>query len=99
MRVTPLRRALAVAGAALVATVGVVAGAAGPAAAAENSMVSVVHGIPGQPVEAYVNGKKTLDAFAPATVAGPLSLPAGSYDIALPKPGDPASSAIPAART
>ena len=65
-----------------------------PAAAADASMVSVVHGIPGQDVDVYVNGDKTLDNFKPATVAGPLELAAGSYDIALTKPGDPVTSAI-----
>jgi hypothetical protein len=66
---------------------------ASPAFAATSS-VSVVHGIPGQPVDVYVNGTKTLSNFQPGKVAGPLSLPAGSYDIALTKPGDPVSSAI-----
>ncbi|QKV80307.1 DUF4397 domain-containing protein [Amycolatopsis sp. Hca4] len=67
----------------------------GPAAAAAaESMVSVVHGIPGQPVDVYVNGKKTLDNFQPATVAGPLSLAAGTYDVALTKPGEPASNPL-----
>jgi hypothetical protein len=94
MRVIPFRRVLAVAGVAVLATGAAVIGAAGPASAAESSMVSVVHGIPGQPVDVYVNGKKTLNAFAPATVAGPLSLAAGSYDVALTKPGDPVTSAI-----
>src|SRR6185437_16233073 len=40
------------------------------------------------------NGKKTLDNFQPSTVAGPLSLPAGKYDIVIVKPGDPVSSPI-----
>ncbi|MGW4527994.1 DUF4397 domain-containing protein [Amycolatopsis sp. NPDC004378] len=66
----------------------------GAASAADESMVSVVHGIPGQPVDVYVNGKKTLDNFQPASVAGPLSLTAGTYDVALTKPGDPVSSAL-----
>ncbi|USX55537.1 DUF4397 domain-containing protein [Lentzea sp. HUAS12] len=65
-----------------------------PAGAAEDSMVTVVHGIPGQPVDVYVNGKKTLDNFAPATVAGPLTLPAATYDIALTKPGEAVDKAI-----
>jgi hypothetical protein len=52
-----------------------------PAVAAETSKVSVVHGIPGATVDVYVNGERTLDDFAPGTVAGPLDLPAGSYDL------------------
>jgi Domain of unknown function (DUF4397) len=73
---------------------GMLIGATGPALAADTSQVSVVHGIPGQPVDVYVNGSKTLSTFAPGTVAGPLDLAAGSYDIALTKPGEPISSAI-----
>ena len=65
-----------------------------PGYAADTSKVSVVHGIPGQPVDVYVNGKKTLPHFQPATVAGPLELPAGKYDIVLTKPGDPITSPI-----
>jgi hypothetical protein len=65
-----------------------------PASAAASSQISVVHGIPGQPVDVYVNGKKTIDGFQPGKVAGPLSLPAGDYDIALTKPGDAISKAL-----
>lgn len=63
-------------------------------AAASSSMVYVVHGIPDTPVDVYVNGKKALSDFKPGTVAGPLTLSAGSYDLALTKPGDPIGSAI-----
>jgi len=94
MRVTYIRRVLAMSAVALVATAGASLSLAGPAAAANDSMVSVVHGIPGQPVDVYVNGAKTLDNFKPATVAGPLRLAAGTYDVALTKPGDPVGSAI-----
>ena len=73
---------------------GMLIAAASPAQAADSSQVSVIHGIPGQPVDVYVNGTKTLSDFAPGTVAGPLDLAAGSYDIALTKPGDPVGSAI-----
>lgn len=56
-------------------------GTGGVAAAAENASVSVVHGIPNTPVNVFVNGDLTLRNFAPGTVAGPLSLPAGSYEV------------------
>lgn len=56
-------------------------GTAGPAAAADNASVSVVHGIPNTPVNVFVNGDLTLRNFKPGTVAGPLSLPAGSYEV------------------
>nr|WP_229068077.1 DUF4397 domain-containing protein [Actinoplanes sp. DH11] len=65
-----------------------------PAYAKANSKVSVVHGIPGQPVDVYVNGEKTVPDFQPGKVAGPLSLPAGEYDIALTKPGDAIGDAL-----
>lgn len=89
MRTTYLRLAIATA-----AALGGAVVVAGPAHAAETSKVSVVHGIPNTPVDVYVNGKKTLDNFAPATVAGPLDLEAGSYDIALTKPGGPVTSPV-----
>jgi hypothetical protein len=56
-------------------------GISGVAGAAENASVTVVHGIPNTPVNVFVNGDLTLRNFAPGTVAGPLSLPAGSYQV------------------
>ena len=61
---------------------------------AATSQVSVVHGIPGQPVDVYVNGERTLENFQPGDVAGPLDLEEGAYDIALTRPGEPVASAI-----
>ena len=66
---------------------------AASAAAAENGTVYVVHGVPGLTVDVYVNGKAALTGFKPGAVAGPLSLPAGSYDVAIRKAGDPATAA------
>lgn len=87
------RRILAVAASTLALT-GFGLALQAPAQAAAPSMVYVVHGIPDTPVDVYVNGTKTLSDFKPGTVAGPLTLPAGSYDLALTKPGEPLSSAI-----
>jgi LPXTG-motif cell wall-anchored protein len=87
MFTNPVRRIAATAGLALAVTATAGIALSSTAQAAETSMVSVVHGIPGQPVDVYVNGKKLLEGFDPATVAGPLKLDAGSYDIALTKPG------------
>ena len=56
-------------------------GTGGVAGAADNASVSVVHGIPDTPVNVFVNGDLTLRNFKPGTVAGPLSLPAGSYQV------------------
>ena len=93
MRTKPLHRAAAVGAVALLTFGGLGALTATPALAA-TSQVSVVHGIPGQNVDVYVNGKKTLPDFAPGKVAGPLSLEEGDYDIALTKPGDDISKAL-----
>jgi hypothetical protein len=85
----------AVIGAAL--AVGLVGGlgaaAAQPAAAADKGTVYVVHGIPGLTVDVYANGKATLTDFEPGKVAGPLSLPAGSYDLAIRQADDPPTAA------
>ncbi|GIF47967.1 uncharacterized protein DUF4397 [Asanoa ferruginea] len=92
---TILPRRLAAAAAATALAFGALAaGTAMPAMAAAESSVFVVHGIPGQPVDVYVNGDKTLENFQPGKVAGPLKLPAGSYDLALTKPGEPIGQAI-----
>jgi hypothetical protein len=89
-----IRRTLAGLAVVAAATVGAGALAATPAHAAGPSKVSVVHGIPGQPDDVYVNGAKTLNNFQPSTVAGPLDLAAGKYDIVIVKPGDPVTSPI-----
>lgn len=85
----------AVAGAVLAAGVagGLGMATAGPAAAADTGTVYVVHGIPGLTVDVYVNGKATLTGFKPGEVAGPLSLQAGSYDVAIRKAGQAATAA------
>jgi hypothetical protein len=85
--------------AARVARAGLVVAAIGalgaaPAYAQETSQVFVVHGIPDQPVDVYVNGEPTLSDFQPGEVAGPLDLAAGSYDIAVTAPGDPVEDAL-----
>lgn len=59
-----------------------------PAQAADNAMVSVLHGIPGATVDVYVNDKLTLDDFKPGTLAGPLALPAGTYSVKITDPTD-----------
>lgn len=65
-----------------------------PAAAADGT-VYVVHGIPGVTVDVYVNGTKTLPNFAPGTVAGPLTLPAGTYEVKIYAAGADPNSASP----
>lgn len=77
-----MRRLIAVTAAGSLAVATALFGAL-PASAADPAEVYVVHGIPDLPVDVYVNGALTLDDFQPETVAGPLDLPAGSYDIAI----------------
>ena len=55
----------------------------GLALAGEYGVVSVVHGIPGLTVDVYLNGRLAIEDFEPSTIAGPLVLPAISYDIAI----------------
>jgi hypothetical protein len=64
-----------------------------PAANADGheSMVYVVHGIPGEdlgldpalPVDVSVNGACALEGFAFGDIVGPIALPADMYDIAI----------------
>lgn len=68
------------AGAAAIAAIAL----AGPAQAADgDAQLSVLHGVPGLTVDVWVNGDRTLDDFAPGTLAGPLALPAGAYELAI----------------
>ena len=46
-------------------------------------------------MDVWVNGERTLDDFAPGTLAGPLALPAGTYDIAI-TAADAADASAPA---
>lgn len=93
MRTSVVRRTTA---AALVSGLvfGAISAVAATPAFAASSKVSVVHGIPQQPVDVYVDGKKTISDFQPGKVAGPLDLPEGTYDLALTKPGEPVANAI-----
>jgi hypothetical protein len=52
-------------------------------ASTDTATVTVLHGLPGFTADVYVNGKLTLDGFKPKTATEPLSLPAGTYDIAI----------------
>ena len=59
------------------------AGLTVPAYAADGVKLSVLHGVPGLTVDVYVNGERTLNDFKPGTLAGPLELDAGSYEVAI----------------
>jgi len=75
------RRLLAAATLATAVVLPVAVFTGGAAQASSNAEVSVFHGIPGVPVDVFVDGKKTLTNFQAGTIAGPLSLPAGTYKI------------------
>jgi hypothetical protein len=91
-----MNRLIAALGAAgLVATGALLLGGTASAAAADTATVSVVHGIPDTPVNVFVNGKATLTDFKPLTVAGPLELPAGTYDVKVYPAKDTAGSGTP----
>jgi len=63
------------------------------ASAADTATVSVLHGVPGVTVDVYANGQKLISDFAPGTLTDPMSIPAGSYDVALyPAGSDPAAT-------
>lgn len=74
-RIAILALAVGTALATMVATAG--------AATVTSSFVSVVHGIPGAVVDVYVDDALLLEDFQPEDIAGPLALPAGTYDIAI----------------
>jgi hypothetical protein len=82
---TPVRKILALGAAAGTAAV---LGLALPATASTtaDAQLSVLHAIPDTPVDVYVDGELTLDDFQPGTLAGPLALPGGSYEVALTAP-------------
>lgn len=56
--------------------------------------VYIVHGIPGVPVDVYVNGKLTVPNFQPETILGPLTGPSGSASLAIVAAGGDPSSPI-----
>jgi len=66
-------------------------GVTGVAAGGHGASIYVIHGIPGDngfPVDVSVDGACALPNFTFGTRAGPLSLPAGTYTIAVHAPAD-----------
>lgn len=56
--------------------------------------VYIVHGIPGVPVDVYVNGQLTVPNFQPESIIGPFSGPAGSADVAIVAAGGDPSNPV-----
>jgi len=77
------------------ATIAVALGLAVPAwgAEARPATLTILHGLPKFTADVYVNGTLTLDGFEPESVTDPITLPAGTYDVAIRDVGAPASSA------
>jgi hypothetical protein len=92
MKISLAAAALRIAAAGAVVIAPLLVGAASASAAVGTAKVTVVHGIPDTAVDVYVDGKKALPDFAFKTVTDPISLPAGSHDIAIRKAGDPADA-------
>lgn len=70
-------------------------GAAAPAQAADTASVYVIHGVPNTPVNVFVNGASTLANFTPGSVAGPLQLAPGSYEVKVFPAADTAGTGTP----
>jgi hypothetical protein len=82
-----VRRLLALGGSAALTISFIVIGT-GPAHAADQATVSILHGVPGATVDVYADGKALLKNFKPGTLTDPQMLPAGSYDLKVVKAGD-----------
>lgn len=90
-----MRNTIAMAGAA--GLISLAALGAAPAQAADgDATVSVLHAVPGLTVDVYANGEELIPDFEPGTLTDPLTLPAGSYDLAVYADGDTPDSADPA---
>jgi Domain of unknown function (DUF4397) len=83
---------MAVAAVAVVA----IAGAAPAHAQSTTAKVSVMHGVPGLTVDVYANGQELIPNFTPGTLAGPLDVPAGTYDLQVFPDGQAPGSGTPA---
>lgn len=64
------------------------------AIAKSDAAVQVAHGIPGVPVDVYVDGNALAPGFEAGTIAGPAQLAAGSYDVDLFAAADSAPAAM-----
>ena len=72
----------------------------GVTTAANSATAYVVHGIPGLVVDVYIDGQLFVKGFAPNTIAGPLTGPAGTASVVIvPTGGDPGNPALAATLT
>ncbi|HET6877793.1 MAG TPA: DUF4397 domain-containing protein [Jatrophihabitans sp.] len=76
-----MKKSIILSGVAVFGLIGAASATTTAAGAEGTAQVSVVHGIPDTPVNVFVDGKSVLPDFKPGSVAGPLSLPAGSHEV------------------
>ena len=70
--------------AAALLTVGLAAPAqAAPVSHPATTKLSVLHAVPNTPVDVYLNHKRVLNNFKPGTLAGPLTVKAGTYTVTI----------------
>jgi hypothetical protein len=69
-----------------------VSGAMAAASQQAPATVTLVHGVRGLVADVYLDGALALPAFQPERTTDPLSLPAGSHDVAVRNAGDPADA-------
>jgi hypothetical protein len=91
-----MKRTLAALSAVSLGAIATLAPASASAQQAGEATVSVLHAVPGLTVDVYANGDELLPDFEPGTLTDPLSLPAGSYDLAVYAAGDDPDRADPA---
>jgi uncharacterized protein DUF4397 len=77
---------------------GLVVLAAPAASAADTATVSILHAVPGVAVDVYANGQELIPDFQPGTLTQEMSLPAGSYDLAIYPAGSDPATTQPAAK-
>ena len=77
-----MKRTLAALSAVSLAAIASFAPASASAQQAGEATVSVLHAVPGLTVDVYANGDELIPDFEPGTLTDPLTLPAGSYDLA-----------------
>ena len=91
-----MKRTLAALSAVSLAAIASLAPASASAQQAGEATVSVLHAVPGLTVDVYANGDELIPDFEPGTLTDPLTLPAGSYDLAVYAAGDDPDNADPA---
>ena len=90
-----MKRTLAVAAVSTVAALSL-APASPASAQTGDATVSVLHAVPGLTVDVYANGEELIPDFEPGTLTDPLTLPEGTYDLAVYADGDNPDNADPA---